>query len=233
MIHSRATLVAIALTATWLWLAWGCGRARGPAIEVPAEDGFGDIPARIASYGDIEGAGRLRLEYRDETVDFDFRMWISAGGAVEVDGEVGTSFLPVVGHLTLLSDRGSTVIHTDMGVFDLTEDERTQAVVYPLVLSLFGGADRLVPWLISRGCEPARTLRCGDIELSLEAFEGQQVVKKWQLRQGDGDGSFTGFVHDLGETDLIPRSISGILNPYGVGIYVKYDYVRTTQASTR
>ena len=229
----RSSFVALALAAVCLWLAWGCGRARGPAVEPPAENGFGTIPARLASYGDVEGSGRLRLEYRDQTVDVDFRIRISAGGQVEVEGEVGTSFLPVAGSLTLFSDRSSTVVHTDMGVFDLTANPGTRAVVHPVVLSLFGGGDRLVPYLISQGCEPARTVRCGDIELSLEAFEGRAAIRKWEVHQPSEDGSFTGFVHEVGDTDLLPKSLSGILNPYGVTAYVTYDYLRTTEADTR
>ena len=81
------------------------------------------------------GPDDLTIERRDERLSVPFTLKLSREGMLTAEAEIYQVLLPFEGPIKLVSDPDETVIYTDAGVYDLSEEAASQPAFRANLLS--------------------------------------------------------------------------------------------------
>jgi len=189
------------------------------------------VAQRMKALERIEGGGRFEVQSGEAAFDLPFVMRFGRGGLLQVDAEISDGPWSGVGRMRLMSDATATEVlvsagpGTPGGRAEIPWADSLGLVLRPLLLSVFGGGDMLVRWMLANRCEPVREGRCAGVEISLRMNLERGSVERWTIRDPARRVSFTGFVHSWSHTGPFPRVVTGMIHPYEVGISIEFNEI--------
>lgn len=223
-----AALMLVALTAVAL-LAGGCSQI-SELRRSRAEDRTLDAVARrMKALERIEAGGRFEIRQGEAVLSLPFVMRLERGGVLEVEAEISEGPSSSLGRVRIVSDASGTEIYAPGGPAEVAWADSLGPVLRPLLLSVFGGGDMLVHWLLASRCDPVRETRCCGVEVSLRMSRERGSVERWTIRDPARRVSFTGFVHSWSDAGPFPRIVTGMVHPYEVGISVEFNEIDLAQ----
>jgi hypothetical protein len=216
-------LALVAALVALVVLASGCSQI-AEVRRSRAEDRTLDAVARrMKAFEKIEGGGRFEIQQGEAAFDLPFVMRLDRGGVLEVEAEISDGPGSSLGRVRMVSDATDTEIYAPGGSAEVAWADSLGPVLRPLLLSVFGGGDMLVRWLLANKCDPVRETRCRGVEVSLRMSRERGSVERWTIRDPVRGVSFTGFVHSWSDAGPFPRIVTGMVHPYEVGISVEFN----------
>jgi hypothetical protein len=216
----------LACSMAGLALAPGCSRMARP--ETAGESGaFRKVESRLEKIPGVEGRGTASFTRANQAIEIPFNMSISEDLVINLDAEVRHFLIPFEGTTTLVSSEERSVVSTPIGVFDLGRMGHSHSAVRAALLSALAGGDGLLLWVKSQRCEVARRVDCGGLTIRMEPDETGYFIDSWEVKALDGT-TFKASVDDLEPgPDRLPRSITGIVLPDGIGVDLEFDRIRS------
>jgi hypothetical protein len=205
------------------WLFQGCAGRPMLVSQQTCADALPDIMARRAGFTGFTTEGNIAATRQGESYTLPFSLTVSSALRVEVKGEISHFLLPFSGEFRLVSDEEATLLYTDMGVFELTQDAAAQAALRAFLLSLAGGGDWLVWWLADNGCEPAQESTCGGVKIELEPESDVPAIRRWTLTDTSGGSTFRAEIERRKPGTLLVKTLRGTLYPEEIAIVVTYE----------
>jgi len=95
----------------------------------------------------------------------------------------------------------------------------------PMLLSIFGGGDMVVYWLVSNGCPVSSKTACSGLEIGLGVSRDHRSVERWTLKDKDRKISFNGYVLEWDTEGRFPRIVNGMFHPQEISVTVTFDQV--------
>jgi hypothetical protein len=176
----------------------------------------------MPAVGKVEGSGTIRIEYRGQSLDLPFAMKMGGNGALEIEADVASGFWPGFGRIAIVSDQNDTAVYSVGRRVDPAAYDSLGPVLRPVLLSIFGGGEMLIHWLVLNGCRPGRQSICKGLEIGVKLDREHGKVERWTVRDPVGRVSFNGFVEPLAGNGGGARITGGMLHPYEIGITVRY-----------
>ena len=224
-LYRGAGFLGAALVVVLVALAGGCSQI-GELRQNRAEDRTLDAVARrMKALERIEGGGRFEVQHGEDAFDLPFMMRLDRRGILEVEAEISDGPWSSLGSVRMVSDAMGTAIYGPDGPVGVAWMDSLGPVLRPLLLSVFGGGDMLVRWLLANRCDAVRETRCGGVEVSLRMNRERGSVERWTIKDPARRVSFTGFVHSWSEAGPFPRIVTGMVHPYEVGISVEFNEI--------
>jgi hypothetical protein len=189
-----------------------------------------EVARRMRSLERIEGGGHLEVQYAGSTLTFPFVFRLVRGGALEVETETLQQPWSELGRVRLVSDARGTCFFGAGEPRQLPCADSLGVLLRPLLLSLFGGGDALVHWLVASRCDPEPETRCSGLEVSLRMSSRRKSVERWTIRDPVRGVAFTGFVHSWSAARAFPTIITGMIHPYEIGVSVRYEEAGLAEA---
>lgn len=180
------------------------------------------IAERTPKGGKAEGIGTIRIEYEGGHVELPFAMEMGRNGLLEVEADVGPGFLPGFGRMAIISDEKDTAVYSEGRRMQPAPYDSLGPALRPILLSLFGGGDMLLRWLVLKGCRPGRRSVCGGLRVGFTIDRNRGSVGRWTVRDPVRGVSFNGFVETWDSSGNGVWVVGGMLHPYEVGISVRY-----------
>ena len=203
----------------------GCGQI-SEVRQTRAEDRtLAEISQRMKTLARVEGRGVVMLEYRSETVDLPFALRLDREGVLDLEAEVPASPWLDLGTVRVVSDARDTRVYAEGSRVELAELDTLGYLLRPFLLSVFGGGDLLVHWLLASGCNPDRDVVCSGLEITLKPDPERGSIQRWTIKDRGRNASFTGLVYAWRDRGPFPRIVTGMIHPYEIGVTVRYDEI--------
>jgi hypothetical protein len=225
-------MLALAVVVAPIVLA-GCGQLAQLRREQIEDRTLGEISQRMRMLQRVEGKGVVMLEYRDQTVEVPFALRLDREGVLELEAEVPAGPWLDLGGVRVVSNTRDTRVYAAGGPVEIAELDTLGYLLRPFLLSVFGGGDLLVHWLVASGCNPGRDAACAGLEITLKPDPGRGSVARWTIKDRGRGVSFTGLVYAWRDDGPFPRIVTGMIHPYEIGITVKYDEIGLAAAGAR
>jgi hypothetical protein len=183
---------------------------------------FDEVLARRQVFRGFHGRGDLVLEHKADKLTVPVEVTLSDDLVLEAKGEVSHFLLPFQGEVRLACSDSATLLHTNVGTYDLAMDPEAQAAVRAFLLSLAGGGDWLLWWLAGRDCDLREKTLCGGVEIELEPHGRLPTIARWDLSEASRGASFRGRVDEYEPGTAVARTLSGVIEPQAITVYMKY-----------
>ncbi len=206
-----------------LALAACCSRL--PERMASRAEAFQKVRERRQGFAGVRAGGSLILEHKADKLTIPIEVTVTEDLVLEVRGEISHFLLPFEGEVRLVSDEATTLLHTNVGTYDLAMDPQAQPAVRAFLLSLAGGGDWLLWWLAANGCDLGVESRCKGLEIRLEPHDTLPSMGRWEVREPSRGAVFKAQVDEYEPGTLFPQVITGIIEPHEITVYLKYTEV--------
>jgi hypothetical protein len=181
-----------------------------------------EVLARRQVFSGFQGRGDLVLEHKADKLTVPVEVTLSEDLVLEAKGEVSHFLLPFQGEVRLVCSDSATLLHTNIGTYDLAMDPAAQTAARAFLLSLAGGGDWLLWWLAGRDCDLKEKTLCEGVEIELEPHGRLPTIARWDLSEASRGASFTGRVDEYEPGTAVARILSGFIQPQEITVYMKY-----------
>jgi hypothetical protein len=209
----------ILLAAGMLFIS-GCSRIPRERAPYPGE--FDQVLARRQVFKSLRARGDLTLEHKTDALSIPLEITVSEDLVLEAKGEISHFLIPFEGEFRLVSDRSTTLLHTNIGTYDLAMDPDTQTSLRAFLLSLVGGGDWLLWWLAGNGCDLAAESECRGLKIRLEPDPHVASIGRWELSEPARGVTLKAAVNEYEPATTFPKTIRGVLEPQEIALNLKY-----------
>lgn len=214
------SLVPAAAVMLLLALAIGCSHR--PGLTAARTGVFEDIMARRKVFRGFQAEASLTLEHKADILTIPLEITVTEDLVLEARGEISHFLLPFEGEVRLVSTDATTLLHTNIGTYDLALDPEAQPSVRAFLLSLAGGGDWLLWWLGRNDCALTAESQCRGLEIHLEPHDLFPSVSRWELSEVSRGATFKAGVDEYEPGTTVPRAIKGVISPNEITVYMKY-----------
>jgi len=229
--RGMAGAAAIVAGLALLCLGAGCGSLAHLGRAHAEEEILANVKERMRALEMIEGKGTLVLEYGDQTLQVPFGLRASGTGLLEVEADVSSGFWPGLGRVEIVSDPTETIIYAGGAPLDGSEYRKLGPMLRPMLLSIFGGGEMVVLWLVSNGCDVGLKTECCGIQVGLGVSSEHRSIERWTLKDRSREISFNGYVLAWDGEGGVPRIVTGMFHPQEVSVTVEFDQVHVASGS--
>ncbi len=222
-----------ALAAALLMLALVAGCSRLPARSAVRPEALEQVMARRQGFKGFQAQGSLTLEHKADVLSIPLEITVTEDLVLEARGEISHFLLPFDGEVRLVSDEVSTLLHTNVGTYDLATDPEAQPAVRAFLLSLAGGGDLLLWWLAGRDCDLSAKSQCGGLEIELVPHDRLPSISGWEMRERSRGATFKARVDEYEPGTVVPRLVTGILYPREIAVSLNYTEISLSQGGAR
>lgn len=214
-----------------LALATGCSRMPEPSTQ--HREALQQVMARRQVFKGFQAQGSLTLEHKADVLSIPVEITVTEDLVLEARGEISHFLLPFSGEVRLVSDEVSTLLHTNIGTYDLAMDPEAQPAVRAFLLSLAGGGDWLLWWLAENACDLSAKSQCGGLEIELVPHGRLPSISGWEMRERSRGATFKARVDEYEPGTMVARIITGIIQPQEIAVYLSYTEISVLQDPVR
>ncbi len=209
----------------------GCAAAiKAPKLD--RDSVIGVLTINASAVDSIQGFGRLRIDYRGETISIPFTMSLSPERDLRIEADIGgSSFLPV-GKILVESDSSLTQIATPLGFLDLSQSPLGENEIHLCLMSIFAGVDLILPFVKNSDFRAGLEIRFDRLSLKFDIDTELLRLISWEASLPE-ELTVKARVLSFDSRTNRPLSTVAVIYPHEIVLRVKYDslFVKTRNKS--